>query len=308
MEKRIKVIVIGGPTSMGKSETAIKVAQRISGEIISADSVQVFRYFDIGSGKPDAETRNLAPHHLIDCLEPDKPFSLWDFKEAARKKISEIAGRGNVPILTGGTGLYIQATLEDLDGGTQADPELRASLRYNIENLGTDILYKWLIRLDPGRSAKIHPNDTHRIIRGIENALLPKQQSSANSNRYLYDASIYLLCGPREKIYERINRQVLNMLDRGWIKETADILATGFSQDCKPFQSVGYKQIVEFLESGNGDMDTLIEEIRKQTRRYAKRQITWFNSVKEAIYINSASGNLTTDDVADFITERFKRQ
>jgi tRNA dimethylallyltransferase len=213
-----------------------------------------------------------------------------------------------VPILTGGTGLYIQATLEDLDGGTQADPELRASLRYNIENLGTDILYKWLIRLDPGRSAKIHPNDTHRIIRGIENVLLPKQKSPANNSLYLYDASIYLLCGPREKIYERINRQVVNMLDRGWIKETADILAKGCSSECKPFQSVGYKQIVEFLENRNGDMEKLISEIQKQTRRYAKRQITWFNSVKEAVCIDSASGKLTTDDAADFIVEHFKRR
>jgi len=301
MADKIKIIVIGGPTGVGKSETAVEVAKLLSGEIISADSVQVFKYFDIGSGKPSLELRDAVPHHLIDFLEPDENFSLWDFKESARKIILEIIARGNRPILTGGTGLYIKAVLENLEGGTPAEPELRASLLGNIESEGTEELYEWLIRLDPSKSAKIHPNDKHRIIRGIENALLKKKEKEKKENQAeLYDVSYFVLGGERESLYSQINSRVLSMFNRGWVKETESILERGFKSDCKAFNSVGYKQIVARIE-GEGFDDNLLQDVQRQTRRYAKRQMTWFNSIKNAEVIDIFAHGNSPPEIAKII-------
>ena len=302
---RRKIIVIAGPTGVGKSETAVRVAERISGEIVSADSVQIYRYFDIGSGKPVREFRERAPHHLIDILEPDAEYSLWNFREDAHKIIEEIFSRGNVPILTGGTGLYIRSVLQNLEGGAAKNPELRDSLLQNMKEEGTEALYQWLIRLDPKRASKIHPNDTHRIIRGIENALLPKEKNGETREAPMYDADYYVLCGPREKVYDRINRRVEDMIAGGWIEETAGIFNKGYSKGCKPFQSVGYKQIVKHID-GELPLERLTSEIQQETRRYAKRQITWFNQVKGAVWIDSVSSGNHSEEISDFISNRYR--
>ena len=301
-----KIVVIAGPTGVGKSEIAVKVAEQISGEIISADSVQIYRYFDIGSGKPGKEFRDRVPHHLLDILEPDAEYSLWNFREDAQRIISEIFARGNVPILTGGTGLYIRATLEGLEGGVAKSPELRDSLLQNMEEEGTEALYHWLIRLDPKRAAKIHPNDTHRIIRGIENALLPKPENGDNIQASLYDTAYFVLSGAREKVYGKINRRVEEMISRGWIEETASILNRGYSKECKPFLSVGYKQIVRHLEE-NIPINELISAIQQETRRYAKRQITWFNQSKGAIWIDNVSSMSNSEGITNYISNCYRR-
>ncbi len=308
MSGRTKVIVISGPTGSGKSEVAVKVAKSLSGEIVCTDSVQIFRHFDIGTGKPSKELRSQVPHHLVDCIEPDKHFTLWDFKKMARKTISEIVSRGNVPILAGGTGLYIKATLENLDGGVSAEPQLRKSLMESIKSEGTQALYEWLIRIDPSASARIHPNDTHRIIRGIENSLLQADSPAASlPPASVYDPSYFILSGPRKDVYKRIDSRVARMFGGGWIKEADSILQKGYNADCKPFQSVGYKQIMQYLKEAV-PIETLIEDVKMQTRRYAKRQITWLNSVKEAIIINSVSPDVDYDELADFIENCFKQK
>jgi len=299
----IPLIVIAGPTGVGKSETAVRVAEYLSGEVVSADSVQIYRHFDIGSGKPTPEFRQRVPHHLIDFIDPNIPFSLWDFREEAHKIIADITARGKVPILTGGTGLYIKATLENLKGGVAADPEMRRSLLRTLQEKGPDSMYHWLIRLDSRKAAGIHPNDTHRIIRGIENAILPQQEKPVGATP-CYKTDFFILSGSREKVYERIDKRVTIMIDKGWIDETRNILAMGYGKECKPFQSVGYKQIIEYLDEGV-PMDQLTADIQRETRRYAKRQITWLNPTKNSIWLDTVSMENGPEINADFIAGYF---
>jgi len=299
----IPLIVIAGPTGVGKSETAVRVAEYLSGEVVSADSVQIYRHFDIGSGKPSPEFRERVPHHLIDSIEPDRPFSLWDFREEAHKIIADITARGKVPILTGGTGLYIKATLENLKGGVAADPEMRRSLLRTLQEEGPDSMYHWLIRLDSRKAAGIHPNDTHRIIRGIENAILPPQKQTVDVTP-CYKTNFFILSGSREKVYERIDKRVTIMIDKGWIDETRNILALGYGKECKPFQSVGYKQIIEYLDE-EVPMDQLTADIQRETRRYAKRQITWLNPTKNSIWLDTVSMENGPEINAHFIADHF---
>lgn len=299
----IPLIVIAGPTGVGKSETAVLVAEKVFGEIVSADSVQIYRLFDIGSGKPGKEYRDRVPHYLIDFIDPDKPFTLWDFREEAQKIIADIAGRGKVPILTGGTGLYIKAVLENLKGGVAADPEMRNSLIRTLKEEGSEAMYRWLIRLDPRKAAGIHPNDTHRIIRGIENAILPPPELN-DKITHCYNTSFFILCGSREKVYERIDKRVNIMLSKGWIDETRKILALGYGRERKPFLSVGYRQIVEYL-NGEMQMDRLTAEIQRETRRYAKRQITWLNPTRNGIWLDAVSRENGPEKNGSFIAEYF---
>jgi tRNA dimethylallyltransferase len=303
LQDPIRLIVIAGPTGVGKSETAVRVAEDLSGEVVSADSVQLYRHFDIGSGKPSPDFRKRVPHHLIDFIAPDIPFSLWDFREEAQKIIADIADRGKVPILTGGTGLYIKAVLENLKGGVAADPEMRRSLLGTLKEEGPDAMYQWLIRLDSRKAAGIHPNDTHRIIRGIENAILPQPDRKVDAT-HCYKTDFFILNGPREKVYERIDKRVTIMLSRGWIDETKNALALGFGKGCKPFQSVGYRQIVEYLDE-ELPMERLTAEIQRETRRYAKRQITWLNPTKNGIWLDSVTQENGPEKNAPFIAEYF---
>lgn len=295
----MKLIVIAGPTATGKSKVALRTAEMVGGEIINVDSIQVYRYFDLGSAKPAIEERKRAPHHLIDFLEPDEPFTMWHFKEAAQKIIPEILSRGKVPIIAGGTGLYIKAALENLDGGPSPDPMLREELEETMKSEGPGAMFDRLAALSPEAVKNTHPNDHRRILRGLERALLP---GKPEAEKPLYDYSFFVLSGPREVIYQRINERVEKTFDEGWIDETKAILAKGFNANLKPFQSLGYKQIVEYLEGG-GAMDGLIDKVKRETRRYAKRQITWFKAVKGAVWIDSVSSNSSEEKAAEYISE-----
>lgn len=292
----IRLAVIAGPTATGKSETAVAVARALDGEIINADSIQLYRHFDIGSAKPSPEMRNAVPHHLVDVLEPDAHFTLWDYKEAARKAIRDTAERGKLPILCGGTGLYIRSALENLRGGAKQDEGLRRELLATAR----DDLYARLRALDPRRAEQVHPNDTYRIIRGIENALLPVNDESRVKPPY--DVAYFVLTAPRNIVHERIERRVETMLDSGWIEEVREILARGWSPECKPFKSVGYRQIAQCL---NGELaqDALKERITIATRQYAKRQFTWFGAVAGAVAVPAE----TADEAARVILERMAR-
>jgi len=280
----IRMAVIAGSTATGKSEVAVKVAGALGGEIVNADSVQLYRHFDIGSAKPSPEMLAAVPHHLVDFLPPDRNFSLWDFKIAAHEAITEIASRGKVPILCGGTGLYLKAVLENLHGGVKGDEGFRREL------MGTPApeLYGRLKELDPHRAGEIHPNDTYRIIRGIENACLPRVEPLRELPPY--DAVFFILTASRSIIYERVEKRVDTMFENGWIAEVEGILAKGFSSGCKPFNSVGYAQIVRHL-AGGMTKEELVAEVKKVTRNYAKRQETWFSAVKDAVRIDVSSGD-----------------
>ncbi|MBI5177830.1 MAG: tRNA (adenosine(37)-N6)-dimethylallyltransferase MiaA [Nitrospinae bacterium] len=292
----IRLAVIAGPTATGKSETAVAVAKALDGEIINADSIQLYRHFDIGSAKPSREMRRAVPHHMVDALEPDAHFTLWDYKEAAREAIRDIASRGKLPILCGGTGLYIKAALEDLHGGAKQDE----GLRHELLATPREDLYARLQTLDPRRAQQVHPNDTYRIIRGIENALLPV--NDAPREKPPYDVAYFVLTAPRNIVHERIGRRVETMLNNGWIEEVRGILARGYPPECKPFKSVGYSQIVQCL---NGELaeDALKERITIATRQYAKRQFTWFGAVAGAVAVRAESAEGT----ARIIKERMAK-
>lgn len=298
-----KLLVIAGPTGAGKSEAAVKVAEKIGGEIINADSIQVYRHFNIGSAKVSRELQKRAPHHLIDICEPDENFTMWDFKEAAQKLFTEISSRGNVPILCGGAGLYIKAAIENLDGGPTPDPELREELRGEMESEGPASMHERLVKIDPDAAAKTHPNDRRRILRALETALLPKKETE--SPPPAYRNIFFVLCGPREKLYEKINARVEKMLKAGWVEETKSILDKGFDDGLKPFQSLGYRQIALHL-GGELGADELAETIKKETRNYAKRQITWFGSVKGSVWLDSVSSAEGTQEAAAFIARYFR--
>ncbi len=293
-----RLLIIGGPTGAGKSAIAVETARLLDGEIVSADSVQLYRHCDIGSAKPDAAMRRAVPHHLIDVAEPDRPFTLADFRAAAADAIDGIVARGKTPIVCGGTGLYIKALLEGLQGGAQSDPSLRQELLL----MPLPQLYARLRSLDSARAAVLHPNDRHRILRGVENALLPKNNAPPTPSAYNF--VFFIIAAPRGIIYRRIEERVDAMLAGGLLDETKALLAR-YPADCKPLMSVGYRQAVMHLR-GELDADDLAAEIKKATRHYAKRQITWFSSVRGGIWINA--GAPVTGGAAAFIADYFKGQ
>ncbi|MBI3581355.1 MAG: tRNA (adenosine(37)-N6)-dimethylallyltransferase MiaA [Nitrospinae bacterium] len=277
----VKLVVIAGPTAVGKSDAALKVALALEGEIINADSIQLYRHFDVGSAKPSAEARALVPHHLIDILSPDERFSLWDYNGAAREAIRDVASRGKLPIICGGTGLYIKAVLENLDGGVKGNDDLRTEL----SKLTNDELHGRLAGLNPEAARKIHPNDTYRLIRGIENSLLPP--TGSRNWKSEYDAAYFVLSSAKSAVYERIGARVDKMFESGWVEEVRNLLGRGYSPDCKPFKSVGYWQIMKFL-AGETPPEKLADEVKKSSRNYAKRQMTWFHAVKDSIRLEAA--------------------
>lgn len=277
----VKLIVIAGPTAVGKSDAALKAAMALDGEIINADSIQLYRHFDAGSGKPSARALASVPHHMVDILSPDERFSLWDYNRAAREAIRDVASRGKLPIICGGTGLYIKAVLENLDGGVKGNDDLRTELL----KLPNDELHGRLTGLNPAAARKIHPNDTYRLIRGIENSLLPHQ--GIRNEKSEYDASYFVLSSAKSAVYERIGARVEKMFEAGWVDEVRNLLGRGYSPDCKPFKSVGYRQIMKFL-AGEIPPEKLADEVKKATRHYAKRQMTWFSAVKDAIMLEAA--------------------
>ena len=276
---REKVIAILGPTCTGKSECALWLAGEIGGEIVNADSMQVYRYFDIGSAKPDLNVRGEIPHHLIDIVEPQQEFNGALFGKAADRAIQDIRSRNRIPIVVGGTGLYVRILLHGLFAVTH-DAPLREALRsrYQAEPLR---LYEELKQVDPIYAAKISPNDRIRVIRALEVYYASGMTMSQWRERHgfreqRYNAYKIGLKRERDELYERINRRVEGMLQAGWVQEVEGLLKAGYSSDLKPFLSIGYRDILLYLSGAVGYAE-MVTKIKQETRHYAKRQITWFS-------------------------------
>ena len=285
------LVVILGPTASGKSALAISLAERLSGEIVSCDSVTVYRDFEIGTAKPSREDRARIPHHLIDVVEPDRAFTAGEYARQARAALSEIVQRGHLPIVVGGTGLYLRALLEGLFPGPQRSDELRDRLRARASERGPEHLHTLLRRLDPAAALKIHPNDVPKLIRAIEVCLTsrgPMSELWQQRGRDPLRGFRILRVGlnpPREKLYERINQRAVKMFDHGMIAETQSLLQRfGDARSITPMHSLGYEQALLHLR-GELPLAQAIAAAQQGHRNYAKRQMTWFRREPDVTWL-----------------------
>lgn len=280
-----KLLVIVGPTAVGKTSLSLTLAERFDGEIVSADSMQVYKGMDIGTAKVSMAERLRIPHHLIDIVDPDYPFSVAEFQERARRAIQKISERGRLPLLVGGTGLYVQSVTHGYYfSKAHADPSVRKRLRAYGEQYGNAALYERLCRVDPESAERLHTNDVRRIIRALEIYELTGKTMSdylrEQEKKRPYDTVWIGLTMKREVLYDRINRRVDDMIDRGLIEEVRKLRAKGYTLDLVSMQGLGYKEIMMYLE-GEWHLHEAIEAIKQNTRRFAKRQWSWFRRIKE---------------------------
>ncbi len=277
-----RLIVLVGPTAVGKTVTAIRLAKQAGGEILSADSMQVYRHMDIGTAKPTPAQRLEVPHHLIDVVNPDEPFNASSFMERARAEIAEIHRRGKRIIVVGGTGLYIRALLGGLFDGPGADETLRRSYAAILEREGKSGLYEALKARDSRAAAVIHPHDTTRMIRALEVleltgiSIVEQQRGHGFAFRPYEVLMIGLRC-PRPLLYERIEARTEEMMVQGFLEEVRRLLAMGYHGGLKPMQALGYKQLVQVWK-GELELEEGVNRRKGETRRYAKRQLTWFGA------------------------------
>ena len=290
-----KVVVILGATATGKSHCAIEIAKKYHGEIISGDSMLVYRDMNIGTAKPTAEELASVPHHLVDILPADAKFSVVDFKEQAERLIAEITARGHLPIIAGGTGLYIKALLENYSfNSAEEDSDLRRQLEQEAAEQGAEAFYARLQALDPQAAAGIHPNNVRRVVRAMESALQGDTVAQSAAVEMPYDALVIGLDMERSALYDRINRRVDLMLEAGLVEEVRSLLDAGVSPDCQSMQSIGYRQMVWYLRDGMPYAEA-VDKLKQATRNFAKRQVTWY---KKMPYINW----LQLDPEPDYVT------
>jgi len=283
-----KIIVICGPTALGKTSIAIDLAGTFSSEIINADSMQIYRYMDIGTAKPTPDEQSCAAHHMIDLVDPDEHFDARQFAEMAHKKIIKLHARGVTPFVVGGTGLYIKALVHGLFKSGQADPRIRERLQEQARICGSDFLHQRLSMHDPDTAERIHPNDTYRIIRALEVheltgktiAVLQSEHGFKDNRFRILKIGLHI---SREALYDRINHRVDAMIDSGFLDEVKGLLNMGYLDDLKSMQSIGYRHLVDFIK-GRCSWDEAMRTLKRDTRRYAKRQLTWFKADPEIVW------------------------
>ncbi len=273
---------------MGKTSTAINLASTFNGEIIGADSMQLYRYMDIGTAKPTTEEQSCVAHHMIDLVDPDEHFDARQFAEMAREKIMKLYARGVTPFVVGGTGLYIKALVNGLFKAGQSDTHIRNRLKEQARIYGSDFLHKRLSRHDPDTAERIHPNDTYRIIRALEVHELTgktitafQQEHGFKDNRFrVLKIGLHI---NREVLYDRINHRVDVMIDSGFLDEVQELLDMGYPDHLKSMRSIGYRHLVDFIQ-GRCSWDETMRTLKRDTRRYAKRQLTWFKADPEIVW------------------------
>ena len=302
------LVVITGPTAVGKTNISIELAKKINGEIISADSIQVYKGLDIGSAKITSEEMDGVKHYLIDVLDPTDEFDIYTFKKLAKEAIDDIYAKGKIPIIVGGTGFYIQSVLYDIDfEDTEVDMEYRKELDELAGLYGNDYIHKMLEDVDPEYAAGIHPNNLKRVIRALEfyhenNIPLSQHNSEQKSNESPYNFAYYVLNDDREVLYDRINKRVDKMFEQGLVDE---VKALGLDESCQSMQGIGYKEVLEYL-NGNISEDECKELIKKNTRHFAKRQLTWFRHEKVVQIIDYRDFDHNIDKVLEYMINDLK--
>lgn len=305
LNTRIRLIVVCGPTAVGKTGAAIRLAERFGGEIVNADSVQVYRYMDIGTAKPTADEQARARHHLVGVADPDEAFDAARFARMGRAAIADIAGRGKVPIVAGGTGLYIKALLYGLAKQAPSDAAVRGRLRREAEQIGAAAMHQRLAALDPQTGARVHPNDSVRIVRALEVYTLSGRPLSAHHRDHGFaDAPFETfkigLDMDRAGLYARIDQRVDAMMAAGLADEVRGLLEKGCSSDLKSMQALGYRHMVECLE-GRTTLDEAVATLKRDTRRFAKRQFTWFRADPDIRWTPAEAIDALFPDIASFL-------
>lgn len=300
----IPIVVIAGPTASGKTALSIELAKRLNGEIISCDSMQIYKELNIGTAKPTKEEMQGIPHHMLDFLEPEKNFSVADFCTMAHNVILDIHERGKLPILAGGTGLYIDSLVNNVDFGEESEKnEIRERLNKLLENEGKEALYELLKKVDPESAENIHPNNVKRVMRAIEfyeATGMTICEHSRLDKEPRYKSVYFCIDYDREVLYDRINRRVDIMLDTGLLEEAKSLYSKYSDKKLTSMQSIGYKEFFEYF-NGEKSLDEAIEEVKMGSRRYAKRQITWFKRNQQIHWL--APGEHIADDAEKIIKE-----
>ena len=287
LEEKPFLVVVTGPTSSGKSSLAIWLAEQLGGELICCDSMQVYRGMDIGTAKPTENERNRVSHHLFDLVNPDETYSVGRFVRESEEVIKKLKLRKKIPILVGGTGMYLRSLLFGLSQIPEVSSNIKLQVKKWQKEEGTPACWQKLEEVDPEGAEKLHPNDTSRIMRALEVVISSGQPISSFQGNDTSNAQRYpfygMICDrPRQELYDRINRKTLEMMDEGWIDEVRKLLVR-YPENLKPFQSIGYREIIQFLR-GELESSDLVPLIQQRTRQYAKRQLTWFRKENHLVW------------------------
>lgn len=306
-DRRPRIVVIAGPTASGKSALAVTLAHALSGEIVNADSMQVYRGMDIGTAKPTHEEREGVPHHLIDVVYPDEPFNAALYRAKALPVIEDICKRGKTCLVVGGTGLYIRALLKGLMEAPPSSPQIRERLREECARYGPERLHERLKEVDPDAAAAIHPRDPVRIIRALEIVSLTDRRPSDLMKGHGFrtrsvEALMFCLNVERERLYRGIEERSERMAERGILEETRRLLEQGYSADLKPMKAIGYRHMVRHLR-GEVSFQEAVETLKRDTRRYAKRQLTWFRSESNVIWVDPNAIDVISGNIRSFLSE-----
>ena len=303
-----KLIILAGPTASGKTAVSVDLAKRIGGEIISADSMQIYRGMDIGTAKITADEMQGVKHYLINVADPKEDFNIVKFQNMVKCSIEEIKKNGHIPILVGGTGFYIQSIIYDINFDKEDDNgSIRKVLEEEYDKMGADFMYEKLKKIDSISAENIHKNNKKRIIRAIEyflinNALISEHNELQRKKTSPYDFKFFVLNPKRDILYDRINKRVDKMVEKGLVDEVKSLIESGLSIDNISMQGIGYKEIVEYLE-GNIPLDKAVENIKQNTRHMAKRQVTWFRRERDVIYIDPFEFE-NNEKIVDYMVEK----
>lgn len=300
------LVVLTGPTAVGKTKLSIDLAKALGGEIISADSMQVYKHMDIGSAKITEKEMDGVPHHLIDVLSPFEEFHIVRFQELAKKAVEDIYSRGRIPVFVGGTGFYIQAVTKDIDFTEgEEDKEYREELSRLAAEKGNEFLHEMLRNIDPKSAEEIHANNVKRVIRALEfykeNGFpISQHNEEQKQNETPYNLAYFVLNAPRELLYERIDRRVDEMMENGLMEEVQKLKDMGCRRDMTSMQGLGYKEILSFLE-GEVPLEEAVRILKRDTRHFAKRQLTWFRRESDVIWLDKDKFSFDEEKILEYM-------
>lgn len=310
-DKKPPLIILAGPTAVGKTKLSIALAKAVKGQIVSADSMQVYRGMDIGTAKIMPEEMNGVSHHLINVLEPTEDFHVVKFQEMAKAALSEIYAAGDIPILVGGTGFYIQALLYDIDFSEQdEDTEYRQQLQQLAKEHGAEYLHQLLAEIDPESAKVIHANNIKRVIRALEfhhqtGGCISKHNEEQRKKQSPYNYLYFVLNDDRQKLYDRIDRRIDEMLEQGLVDEVTGLVNHGCTRDMVSMQGLGYKEILDYLD-GSCTLEEAVYRLKRDTRHFAKRQLTWFKREQDVHWLNRE--DKTEDELLNQMLDLVKEQ